>query len=159
MAEFNFVTVWHIEAPLAQVCDAISACKDWPNWWKNVKKVEEIDLGDAHGIGSLRRFTWKGPIPYPLTFDIRVIQAVPLKILEGHASGELEGVGFWHFTSVGAVTVVRYEWKVRTTRRWMNLLSPLFWRVFKWNHDQVMQQGGASLARLLHARLVGISHA
>jgi hypothetical protein len=157
MAKFHFVTIWHIEAPLAQVCDAISACKDWPNWWESVKRVEEIDLGDADGIGSLRRFTWKGPIPYPLTFDIRVIKAVPLEILEGHASGELEGVGFWRFSHQDSVTAVSYEWNVRTTRPWMNILAPVAWRMFKWNHDQVMQQGGASLARLLNARLIGMS--
>ncbi len=158
MAEFNFITIWRIEAPLSQVFDAIYRCPNWPKWWEGVEKVEEIAPGDADGIGSLRRFTWKGQLPYRLTFDIRVIRAVPLKIIEGHASGEVEGVGRWHFSGDGPVTVVRYEWKVRTTRRWMNLLAPIAKPLFKWNHDQVMRQGGEGLARLLNTRLVGLPH-
>ena len=158
MAEFCFITLWHIEAPLPQVCDAISDCVNWPKWWKGVEKVEEIDPGDADGVGSLRRFTWKGPLPYRLTFDIRVIRFVPLKDLEGHASGELEGVGCWHFSHDSSITIVRYEWHVHTTRRWMHLLAPIANPLFKWNHNKVMRQGGVGLARLLNARLVGLSH-
>ncbi|CAK0749193.1 conserved hypothetical protein [Gammaproteobacteria bacterium] len=154
MAEFYLTSVWRIEAPLLQVCNAISNCRYWPDWWKAVEKVEEIAQGDANGIGSLQRFTWKGPLPYRLSFDIRIVRIVPLEVLEGHASGELEGVGCWHFTHEAPITIVRYEWHVRTTRCWMNLLAPVAWPLFKWNHDQVMQQGGEGLARLLNARLV-----
>lgn len=158
MAEFRLVTIWRIEAPLPQVCAAISHCLHWPTWWKGVEKVEELDPGDAEGIGSLRRFTWKSRLPYRLTFDVRVTHAEPLKVLEGHASGEVEGIGRWHFSRDGSVTIVRYEWHVRTTRRWMNLLAPIARPLFKWNHDQVMRQGAEGLARLLNARLVGLAH-
>ena len=66
--------------------------------------------------------------------------------------------GRWLFTANGAVTVVRYEWQVRTTPFWMNLLA-LFARPFiKWNHNAVMQQGGEALAHMLNARLVEIAH-
>lgn len=152
MAEFRFVTVWRIEAPLIEVCDAIFRCRHWPQWWRGVEKVEEIDPGDAGGIGSLRRFTWKGRLPYRLTFDILVTRAVPLEVLEGRASGEVEGVGRWRFFREGSVSVVRYEWHVRTTRRWMNLVAPAARPLFKWNHDQLMRQGELGLARLLNAR-------
>lgn len=158
MAEFRFVTVWRIEAPLPQVCDAISRCLHWPNWWKGVEKVEEFDLGDLNGIGSLRRFTWRGRLPYRLTFDMRVTRAVPLTVVEGQASGEVEGVGCWHFSSEGLVTVVCYEWQVRTNRRWMNIIAPIARPLFKWNHDQVMRQGAEGMAHLLNARLVSLVH-
>jgi hypothetical protein len=155
MAEFHFVTVWRIEAALPLVCNAITQCLRWPEWWNGMEKVEEIDPGDGDGTGGLRRFTWKGRLPYRLTFDIRVARAVPLKIIEGHASGEVEGIGRWRFSHKAPVTTVRYEWHVRTTRRWMNLLAPVAWPLFKWNHDQLMRQGGEGLARHLNARLLG----
>ncbi|MBI3772840.1 MAG: SRPBCC family protein [Gammaproteobacteria bacterium] len=158
MAEFKFVTVWRIEAPLVQVCDAISHCRHWPNWWKAVEKVEIFESGGTDGVGSLRRFTWKGWLPYRLTFDLRVTRAVPLMILEGYASGEVEGIGRWYFFNDGVMTIVRYEWHVRTNRRWMNLIAPFAWPLFKWNHDYVMRQGGKGLARLLNARLVSQAH-
>lgn len=158
MAKFQFVTVWRIEAPLPRVCDAVSRCRYWPDWWRGVESVEEFDPGDAEGIGSLRRFTWRGRLPYRLTFDVRVTRIVPLTMLEGHASGEVEGIGRWRFSSEGDVTMVCYEWRIRTRRLWMNLIAPLARPLFKWNHDQVMRQGAEGMARLLNARLVSLVH-
>ena len=158
MAKFNFVTVWRIQAPLSQVCDAVSRCRQWPQWWQGMERVEELEPGDAEGIGSLRRFTWRGRLPYRVVFDVCVTRVVPLTVLEGQASGEVEGVGCWHFTSRGDVTEVRYEWRIRTNCLWMNVAAPLARPLFKWNHDQLMRQGAEGMARLLDARLVSFVH-
>ena len=123
-----------------------------------MERVEEFDPGEADGIGSLRRFTWRGRLPYRISFNMRVTRVVPLTLLEGVASGEVEGIGCWHFTSEGDVTVVRYEWQVRTNRAWMNIFAPIARPLFKWNHDQVMRQGAEGMARLLKARLVSLVH-
>lgn len=156
--KYHFITVWNIEAPIEAVCEAISLSLNWPQWWRNVESVVELAPGDARGIGSVRRYTWRGRLPYRLTFDIRVSHIEPLAAIEGIASGDVEGLGRWSFTTDGAVTIVRYEWQIRTTPIWMNLLA-LFARPFiKWNHDAVMQQGGEALARMLNARLVEIAH-
>lgn len=156
--EYRFVTVWHIDAPLEAVCEAICHSLNWPQWWCNVESVEELAPGDARGIGSVRRYTWRGRLPYRLTFDIRVIHLVPLASIEGIASGDVEGKGRWSFTTADAVTVVRYEWQVRTTPVWMNLLALFARPCIEWNHNAVMQQGGEALARMLNARLVEIAH-
>lgn len=158
MAEFRFLTEWRIEASRRRVCDAVSACLDWPRWWKGVIAVEEIEPGDAAGVGSLRRFTWKGRLPYRLTFNARVTRVIPLTVLEAYASGEVEGIGRWCFSEEGALTVVRYDWHVCINRPWMNLLAPVARPLFKWNHDQVMRQGAEGMARLLNARLVSLVH-
>lgn len=158
MAEFRFRTVWRIEAPRQCVCDAVSEWRDWPSWWKGVVSVQELEPGQQDGVGSLRRFTWRGRIPYRLTFDLRVTRIVPLTVLEARATGEVEGIGRWRFSEEGALTVVRYEWHVRTKRTWMNLLAPVARPIFKWNHDQVMRQGAEGMARLLNARLVSLVH-
>ena len=83
-----------------------------------------------------------------------VTRIEPLVVLEGVASGDLEGIGIWHFTSEGSLTQVRYDWRVRTTKIWINWLAPLARPIFEWNHDVVMQQGALGLAGLLNARLV-----
>lgn len=158
MAEFRFTTVWHIEAPLAQVSDAISHVLQWPRWWKGVERVEELEAGDADGLGSLRRFTWRGRLPYRLRFDVRVTQIIPLSLVEGRASGEVEGVGRWLLSSDGTITAVRYEWHVRTNRPWMNIAARFGRPLFRWNHDQVMRQGAEGMSRLLNARLLDIVH-
>lgn len=158
MAEYHFVTFWHIEAPLSAVCAAIEHSQNWPQWWRCVERVEELRPGDARGIGRVLRYTWKGRLPYRLTFDICVTHIEPLSAVEGIASGQVQGRGRWSFSSDGVVTVVRYEWQVDTTPRWMRLLAPFMRGVFKWNHDAVMQQGGEGLARQLNARLVRVAH-
>ncbi len=73
--------------------------------------------------------------------------------------GELAGIGRWRlFEQDGEVpvTAVVYEWNVSTTKPWMNLLAPIARPLFEWNHDWVMRNGGAGLAKLLGCRLLAI---
>ena len=74
--------------------------------------------------------------------------------MEGHAVGELEGVGRWRFYEQDGITAVLYEWNVATTVPWMNRLAPLLRPAFEWNHDWVMSRGGEGIAKLLGCRLL-----
>ena len=49
----------------------------------------------------------------------------PQVALEGVASGELEGIGRWRFSRRDAISTVRDEWHVHTTRDWMNRVAPV----------------------------------
>lgn len=157
MAEYRLITIWRIDAPVQRVFEAICRPTRWPSWWRSVKDVVELELGDELGVGSLQRYTWKGLLPYTLTFTIRVMHVKPLAALEGVADGELEGVGRWHFSQDGSTTTVWYEWQVCTTKRWMNLLAPIAGPLFKWNHNVIMREGGKGLARLLNTQLIGLT--
>ncbi|MDO9007378.1 MAG: hypothetical protein Q7U80_04070, partial [Thiobacillus sp.] len=53
-----------------------------------------------------------------------------------------------------AVSVIRYEWHVRSTRWWMNLIAPFARSMFIRNHGVLMRQGAEGLARRLDAPLV-----
>lgn len=88
-------------------------------------------------------------LPYRLTFDINVLSILQYSLLEGAASGEVEGHGVWSFIDTGRETIVRYDWNVRTTIRWMNILAPLAAPLFRWNHDTIMREGAKGLARKL----------
>ncbi len=158
MAEYRLTTVWRIDAPVQRVYEAICRPGRWPSWWWGAKDVVELEPGDERGVGRLLRYTWKGLLPYALTFTVLVVRVEPGAALEGIASGELEGIGRWRFSQEGPITSVCYEWRVRTTRRWMNLLAPVAGPLFKWNHNLIMRAGGKGLARLLDARLIGQAH-
>jgi hypothetical protein len=69
----------------------------------------------------------------------------------GKASGELEGTGTWAFEEKDGITYVRYDWQVRTTRWWMNLVAPIARPFFEWNHDVVMEWGRKALEKRLAA--------
>ena len=149
MADYSFVTHWRFRAPLARVWELVYRSEEWPAWWRGVERVEQIEAGDAEGIGSVRRYTWRSKLPYKLAFDMRLTRVEPLSLIEGEAIGELTGAGLWHFSEDGDSTRVRYDWNVKTTKPWMNLLAPVARPVFKWNHDVVMNWGAEGLARKL----------
>jgi uncharacterized protein YndB with AHSA1/START domain len=155
VAEYRLTTIWRIGAPVARVYDALCEPLHWPGWWKGVENVIELDPGAERGVGRRLGFTWKGRLPYALTFSVEVVRVAPLVALEGIASGELEGLGRWLFRERDSVTTVRYDWHVRTTKPWMNALAPFAGRLFEWNHNAIMREGGEGLARLLGAQLIG----
>ena len=147
--QYAFITVWSFRAPIDAVWDVISRPDEWPSWWRGVESVDLVDPGGADGLGSVRRFTWKSRLPYRLVLEMRNTHVERPHRLEGRATGELEGVGRWDLRREGEWTTVRYEWRVRTTKAWMNLLAPLARPFFVWNHDLVMAWGGEGLARRL----------
>ena len=65
--EYNFVTVWKIEAPLQKVWDVICDIEDLPSWWKAVVDIKILDPGNANGVGFLTEQTWRGVLPYQLS--------------------------------------------------------------------------------------------
>ena len=118
--------------------------------------MEQLEEGDADGIGALYRHEWRSVIPYPVRFEARITRIEPLVLIEADADGELAGTGRWRFFG-GRETAVTYEWSVRTTRPWMNVAAPLARPVFRWNHNVVMRQGGEGLATLLGVKLLAVS--
>ena len=151
MAEYRFVTRWHIRAPIEAVWDALHHSERWPQWWRGLGEVVERQPGQPDGVGCVRRFTWKGPLPYTLMVDMRVTRAERPRVLESLASGELEGVGCWSLSEERGGTAVRYDWTVRTTKRWMNWLAPVARSLFAWNHNTVMREGRRGLEQAVMA--------
>jgi hypothetical protein len=155
MKYYEFITVWRFDAPLESVWGEIEHSEDWHKWWKGVLKVVELKTGDKNGVGSIRRSTWKSVLPYKLEFDSEIVRVEPLKIIEARAFGELEGFGIWTFTAENEnITRVQYDWKVKTTKPWMNYLAPVARTFFRWNHNVVMNWGGKGLARKLGCNLL-----
>jgi hypothetical protein len=157
MASYSFLTTWVLDAPRNAVWDAIYGIERWPDWWRGVKSVEKIESGsDNGGVGALYRHEWRSVIPYPVRFETRITRVELPHLIEADADGELAGTGRWRFFE-GRETAVTYEWNVRTTRSWMNLVGPVARPVFRWNHNAVMHQGGQGLANLLGARLLAVT--
>jgi uncharacterized protein YndB with AHSA1/START domain len=157
--EYRFLTTWVLEAEREPVWDALWDSARWPEWWPGVVEATEHEPGDERGIGRRGSYLWRSRIPYPVRFEIVSTRVEPHHLLEGRASGELEGIGRWRLYEHERprTTAVLYEWNVTTTRAWMNAVAPIAAPVFRWNHDQVMAAGGRGLAELLGTRLVAAS--
>jgi uncharacterized protein YndB with AHSA1/START domain len=154
MKTYEFVTIWRVAAPIESVWNEIYHAEEWPTWWKGVESVREMRKGDDSGVGSVYRYTWKSKLPYRLSFDMKTVRIEPPLLLEGIATGELQGRGLWQLSSDGDETLVRYDWRVETTKRWMNLLSPIARPLFEWNHNVVMSWGAQGLEQRLGKRVV-----
>lgn len=154
MAAFAFLTTWCVAAPIQDVWDVISTRERYPEWWKGVRSVSELEPGGEHGVGALSRVRWRSRLLYSLQFDMRVTRAEPPYLLEGHASGELQGTGVCRLYEGAAGTALIYSWEVSTTRAWMTGLAPFVRPLFTWNHDQIMRQGAHGLAQRLGVELV-----
>jgi uncharacterized protein YndB with AHSA1/START domain len=151
---YRFLTSWLIQSSRHDVWGVLQDPVRWPEWWHGVERVEELDAGDGARVGSRYRIAWRSRIPYELEFDFTVRRVDPPCCMAGDAVGELEGTGVWRLFEQDGVTAVLYDWNVRTTKRWMNLLAPLARPVFEQNHDLVMRWGGEGLARRLGVELL-----
>ncbi|HEX2231844.1 MAG TPA: SRPBCC family protein [Thermoleophilaceae bacterium] len=151
---YSFLTTWLLEAPRERAWDLIEDAELWPQWWRGVERVEQLDAGDANRVGSRFRIAWRSRIPYSLEFDFTVERVERPSLMEGRAEGELHGRGRWRLLEEAGVTAVLYEWNVITTKRWMNLIAPLARPVFEYNHDVVMGWGGQGLADRLGVSLL-----
>lgn len=156
MARYSFLTTWILDAPREDVWNAIYDVERWPEWWRGVRAVEKLEEGDEDGIGARYRHEWRSTIPYPVRFEATISRIESQRLIEADAHGELSGTGRWRIFGEHE-TVVTYEWDVRTTKPWMNLVGPVAGPVFRWNHNAVMHQGGEGLAALLGAKLLAVS--
>ena len=149
---YSFTTIWRFSAPIDQVWDAIWSVDRWPSWWSSLESVRLIQPGTGPDeLGAVRRFSWKTRLGYRLVFDLKLVQVERFHRIQSQAFGDLQGTGIWNFTRQDQETVVRYDWTVSTTKRWMNWLAPVARPLFAWNHDQVMQDGERGLRQLTHA--------
>jgi uncharacterized protein YndB with AHSA1/START domain len=151
MAEYAFTTAWRLAARREAVFDVLHDSERWPEWWRGLERVVKLEDGDPDGRGSLGRYTWRSLLGYRVEFDVRITAVERPRLLEGRATGELAGSGSWRLHEEEGRTTVVFEWRVRTTRRWMNALAPLARPVFRWNHDWIMRQGERGLRAQLSA--------
>jgi hypothetical protein len=156
VASYRFLTTWLLDAPRERVFEAIHDQEAWPGWWRGMIAAVELEPGEEgrDGAGSLARQTWRSKLPYNLAFEVRTARVERPHLLQGDAVGELTGTGLWRLYEEDGTTAVVYDWNVRTTRAWMNLLSPIAKPVFEWNHDWLMARGGEGIAQLLGCRLL-----
>lgn len=158
MTNYEFTTVWRFDAPPEKVWEKIKDSEHWNEWWKGVLHVKVLKEGNSEGVGKIVRSTWKSALPYTLEFDSEVVRVEPMRLIESRAFGELEGVGIWTLTAEDENTTrVQYDWRVHTTKAWMNWIAPIAKPFFRRNHDVIMNWGGEGLAKKLNCRLLETS--
>jgi uncharacterized protein YndB with AHSA1/START domain len=152
MSRYQLVSHWHLDAPIATVWTALYDVARWPQWWSYVLDVEQVERGDATGVGAAHRITMGNALPYQLGFTMRFAVVQAPRLLQVITEGELNGEASWTLEEQGGATAVRYDWDVSPARTWMNVMAPVLGPMFRWNFGQVMADGAGGLARHLAAR-------
>lgn len=144
--DFVLVSHWKIAADRQAVWEALKHPVEWPRWWPFVRAVDELDAGDADGLGARYRFHWASRLPYSIRLLTTVTDIQEPNLIRARAEGDLRGVGTWKLDdNMGGQTHVEYTWSVDLDRGWMRALLPILRPAFAWNHNTVMASGETGL--------------
>src|SRR5688500_11249101 len=67
MAQYSFVTTWHLAAPAERVWGAIYDIGRWPEWWRYVARATQLAPG--HGGASVPCGGSSGAPPCPTAWS------------------------------------------------------------------------------------------
>ena len=151
VGRYRFLTVWWTAAATDRVWEALANYAAWPTWWRGIQSVEVLRRGDESGVGTILRQQWRSRLPYTLVFDLEMLRIEGEKLLDGRASGDLEGACRWTLAPVDGGTELRFAVDVRTGRWWMSLPIPFASRVVQASFDTIMSWGREGLACTLGA--------
>ena len=146
---YRLQTVWRTSADIERIWETLAHYSAWPTEGGGIKKVGGVRRGDEGGVGTILRQGWRSWMPYTLVFDLEMIQLESRRVLEGRASGDLEGICKWTFTPLDGGTEIRFDVNVCMGRWWMNLPVPFATRIVRSNFETIMRWGREGLERTL----------
>ncbi len=150
---YHFITRWRFKATAHEVNDVLDDAADLVRWWPDVYlAVEQLEDGDADGVGKVYRLHTRGRLPYTLTWHFRVVASRKPYGWTLEAWGDFIGRGVWTFEEDGPFVDVTYDWKVRADKPLLRYLSFLLKPLFAANHHWAMARGEECLRRELARR-------
>ncbi len=144
--DYHFITEWHVESTMQEIAEILGNALDLMRWWPSVYlKVEELEAGDATGVGKVIDLYTKGWLPYTLCWQFRVTQSNVPYGFTLEAWGDFVGRGIWTFEQQGDIVKIVYDWKIRADKPVLKYLSFIMKPVFSMNHHWAMEKGEESL--------------
>jgi hypothetical protein len=107
--------------------------------------VQELEPGDANGIGKVVSLYTKGWLPYTLRWQFRVTGSRSPYGFSLEAWGDFVGTGYWTFAQDGDWVDITYDWRIRADKPLLRTLSFIFKPIFAANHHWAMRKGEESL--------------
>lgn len=149
---------WRLDTDATAVWQLLTDVERWPAWWRYLRRAKMITRAATSPIGDVCELHWRSALPYGVHLRMTTATAERPSLLEGHAEGDLRGVGAWILEPVdGRAVDVTYRWEVALEKPWMRWLAPLLTPIFTWNHFVVMRAGARGMATALGCRLSNLS--
>jgi hypothetical protein len=156
MNEYHFLSRWRVPGTCGEVADVLGEPTGLARWWPSVYlKVDEIQSGDARGVGRRVRLLTKGWLPYTLRWEFEIVESRYPYGFTLVASGDFDGRGVWTFEQDGAFVDITYDWRIRAEKPLLKNFSFLLKPAFEANHRWAMARGEESLRLELDRRRAG----
>lgn len=143
--DYRFVDCWRVEGTVAEVFEILEDTESLGHWWSSVYfDVQLLEPSREDGTGRRISLKATGWLPYILKIEFITTE----KREDGFtvkATGELEGVGIWHFEQDGDFVNVTFDWTVIANKPIIEKLSFLLKPIFRSNHNWTMRRGEESL--------------
>ena len=144
--QYHLISHWRVEASIDECFDIIADARERTRWWPAAYlDVLEIQPGDDRGAGKVVRATTKGWLPYVLRWHFSVTEASRPDRIRIKAWGDFEGEGVWTFVQDGTSALLTFEWRIKLSKAFLRLPSPLIRPVVELNHRWAMAKGEESL--------------
>jgi hypothetical protein len=151
--EYHFLTEWRVAGTIEEVKDVLGDAPSLPRWWPAVYlTVDEVERGQADGVGRTVDLHTKGWLPYTLRWRLRITEPLTDAGFALTAEGDLEGTGRWAFRQDGPEVVITYDWRIHATKPLLRRLGWLLKPGFAANHVWAMRKGEESLKLELRRR-------
>jgi hypothetical protein len=144
--DYHLVSHWRVVGTAAEVADVLADPIGLARWWGSVyREVEQIEPGDARGLGNVFRVRAKGWLPYALRLEFRQTEQHYPTGFTVAVRGDLEGIGIWTFAQDGPEVDITFDWTVRAEKAIVRRFSSVLKPVFASNHNWTMRRGEQSL--------------
>lgn len=144
--EYHFITHWRVASTVEEITQILRNPADLMRWWPSVYlDVQEVEPGDAQGLGKVVGLYTKGWLPYTLRWQFRVIEVNHPYGFALEAWGDFVGRGIWTFAQDGDWVNITYDWKINAEKPLLRYLSFLMKPIFSANHRWAMARGEESL--------------
>lgn len=143
---YRFHSVWHVDAPPADVYEVLSDIANYPLWWHEVRKATKID--DETGELRCRSF-----LPFDLVVQVKhSIRNQQAGLLRATLSGDLEGYASWEITGRDGGTDLHFDQEVVVNKALLRRLVLIAKPFFRGNHDMMMRGGFKGLKTALEEK-------
>lgn len=140
---YRFRSVWHLDAPTADVYGVLEQLGDYPAWWPEVRRAEPTS---EHTF----ELTCRSILPYDLVFATTQERRDPAAgVLQATMAGDLDGWSRWTITPARTGTIAVFEEEVDVTKRLLQVTAPVARPAFWANHWLMMRHGRTGLGTYL----------
>ncbi|GJM41729.1 MAG: hypothetical protein DHS20C20_20110 [Ardenticatenaceae bacterium] len=151
--EYAFTTHWRVQSTCQEISEILGNGPDLVRWWPSVYlDVQEVEPGDAKGIGKVIKLYTKGWLPYTLRWQFRITENRSPHGFSLEAWGDFVGTGDWTFAQDGDWVAITYDWRIRADKPLLRIFSFIMKPIFSANHHWAMRQGEESLKKELVRR-------